>query len=166
MVDWLLYRMRARPDHAAMLVHDLQRFEPVESDEDDVAEIELVKVPYDGPIVAVFREAGELGIRLDNGAKPAREESWWQRRGFEPAEGEPYIDPETYEERAETGPPVRFPVAPDELARLVVEALTEYFGLAPTDDVIATENGNPDDWPGSESDWPHALPSISEVRRA
>ena len=164
-MDWLIYRMRARPDHAAMLVDDLQRFEPAESDKDDVAEIGLVKVPYDGPLVVVFRDGGELGIRLD-GAQPARDASWWQRRGFEPAEGEPYIDPETYEERVETGPPVRFPIARDELARLVVEALTEYFGLAPTDDVIATENGNPDDWPGSESDWPAALPLISEVRRA
>ena len=36
MVDWLIYRMRARPDHAAMLVHDLQRFEPVEPELKDV----------------------------------------------------------------------------------------------------------------------------------
>ncbi len=166
MVDWLIYRMSARPDHAAMLVHDLERFEPVEPDEDDVAEIELVKVPYNGPIVAVFREGGELGIWLNEYAKPALDASWWQRRGFAPAEGERYVDPQTDEERVETGSPVRFPVVPSKLAELIVEALTEYFGLAPTDEVIATENGNPDDWPGGGVDLTDQLPLISDVRRA
>ena len=161
MVDWLIYRIRALPDHAAMLVRDLQRIEPVV---DDVAEMELVQVPYDGPIVVVFREGTELGIRLD-GADPSRA-SWWLRRGFALAEGEPYIDPETDEERVETRPPVRFPVLADELARLIVETLTEHFGLVPTDELIATENGNPDDWPGGGVDPPSELPLIDEVHRA
>lgn len=163
-VSWLIYRMNARPDHAAMLVNDLQRFEPAEDYGDGIAEIELVKEPYDGPIVVVFRERRRLGMRLD-GTQAAQDASWWQQRGFKPAEGRPYIDPETDEERVELGPPVRFPVKPQDLAPLIVEALTEYYGLAPTVDVIATENGNPDDWPGDESVWPDALPLISEVRR-
>lgn len=158
-MSFFIRRITPRLEHVSALVPQLQRLAPVPYLDDDgepapVAEIQIVLEPYDGPIVVMFREGDELGLRLDAFAD-APDQAWWRERGFELAEGDPYIDAETEEERVETGPPVKVPVRTADFGPLLLAALAEFYGLPPERELVATENGNPDD-------WPDAIPMITD----